>query len=424
MGPGRPRENTPLTPNPKRAISPHSHSPGGINPYGDKDELVESLISSYKSAVPELTERSPQRKTGQPAQVRRQDVSLSERGPATTLSSLSIAELTRQCVSAFETCVHYERLMKHQWVENRFADFNLFIDGVGALSASSASLDSRFESRPDDLVLIKSVLKMLKDFLFQCIKCAEAQSSTDAATKRVDSSLENLALIAVAIRKTGKRSRLERADRRFNPEEHTELRDLLRILCLRQNSRKEAGNDAVRNDFKFRKLSTQECITTSKEFELSEPQQRLIEVNLHRRNRFLRAQEHSQKLKARQSEEPAKFDDTREETDAEIKRLPNAEAVSQGNIRNITREPGKRIILQAPTIPETKASTAEGGFQFRKAKTPSQPAMTAITILTAAAQYPEAPQTCQKSSMFKCPCCCQVLPAEIGIDKDLWKYSS
>ncbi|KAH7124685.1 hypothetical protein EDB81DRAFT_846974 [Dactylonectria macrodidyma] len=386
------------------------------------------MIDSYKSAVPELTEGNSQRQPGRPTQIWR--VAVSDREPATALPSLSIAELTRQCVSAFETCVRHERLMKHQWAENRFADFNLFVDGVGALSASTASLDSRFESRPDDLVLIKSVLTMLKNFLVQCIRCAEAQSSTDEAIDKVDSSLDNLALIAVAIRKTGKRSRLEKADRKFKPEEHAELKDFLRILCLRRHTRKEAGKEAgkvaERDDFKFEKLSTQECINISTEFELSEPQQRLVEVNMRRRNRFLQTQEHSEKLKARRSEEPAKAGDTREETDVGTKQLPNVEAGSQGNFVKITtRDPGKRIILHAPTIPETKASTAEGSFQVRRAKkTPSQPAMTAITTLTAAARYPKAPETCQKSKMFKCPCCCQTLPAGFGTDKDLWKYCS
>ncbi|KND91791.1 hypothetical protein TOPH_03388 [Tolypocladium ophioglossoides CBS 100239] len=411
-----PRENTSPRPGVRgadaRRSSDHDRR---INSYGDKDKLIESLIDSYKSAVPELDGSNSQRQPEQPTRIRQ--IAISDKDPATALPSLSITELTRQCVSAFETCVRHERLMKHQWAENRFADFNLFVDGVGALSTSTASLDSRFEFRPDDLVLIKSVLIMLKNFLVQCIRCAEEQSSTDEAIEKVDSSLENLALIAVAIRKTGKRSRLGKADRRFKPEEHTELRRFLKILNWERS--RETGRKGW---FHIEKLSTQECIDISKEFELSEPQQRLVEVNIRRRNRFLRAQEHSEKLKARQIEEPAKYGDTREE-DAETKQLPNVEAVLPENfVKDTTREPGKRINLHTPTIPETKASTAEDSFQVRRAKTtPSQPAMTAITTLTAAARYPKAPKTCQKSKMFKCPCCCQTLPAEFGTNKGLFK---
>lgn len=236
MNPGRPRESSSPKPDTKRAYTQRSHSPeGGINPYRDKDKRIEPFIDSYKFALPKLTERDSQRQPGEPAPVRR--VAVSNREPAVALPSLSIAELTQQCVSAFETCVNHERLMEHQWAENRFADFNLFVDGVGALSVSRVSLDSRLETRPNDLVLIKSVLAMLKDFLVQCIKCTKSQSGTDGAMKKVDTSLENLALIAVASRKTGKRSRLEKADGRFKPKEHTELRDLLRILCSRQHSR-------------------------------------------------------------------------------------------------------------------------------------------------------------------------------------------
>ncbi|KAM0260060.1 hypothetical protein ACHAQJ_002984 [Trichoderma viride] len=404
---------------------PSRSNDGEANIGRDKD-LIESLIYSYKSAAPELTEKSLQRQPAEPAKARGAATSFSDR-KSTALSSLSIEELSRQCISVFETCVRHESLMNNQWAENRFADFNLFVDGVGALSRSRASLDSRFESRPDDLVLVKSVLTMLKSFLVQCVSCAEAQSSTDAATKKVDSSLENLALIAVAIRKTGMRSRLDRADGRFKSEEHEELRDFLRIMCLRQRSRnedhKDAGKKAEGDDFKFKKLSTQECINTLKAFKLSDPQHRLIEVNLRRRNRFLRAQEHSEKLKARQNEESAKGDDIKEGIDDEIELFSNMEALSLGSSKRVTmRDLGKRRILPPPTIPETKASTAEGSFQVRKAKKmASQPAMTAITALTAAVQYPKAPDACQKSTMFKCPCCCQTLPAEFGTDKNLWK---
>ncbi|KAJ4264712.1 hypothetical protein NW764_015797 [Fusarium oxysporum] len=423
MGPGSPREDPSPKLDTKEAGAQRSHSSdGGNNPY--EDSLIESLIDSYKSTIPEPTEGYLQRQLGRPAQIRRVAVSDKELSPA--LLSQSVAELTRQCVSAFQICISHEMLMKHQWADNRFADFNLFVDGVGALSASRVSVDSRLESRPDDLILIKTILMMLEDFLTQCIRCVQTQSRTDEAVGKVDSSLENLALVAVAIRKTGKRSRLKKADRRFKPEEHKKLKDFLRILCLRQGTKKEPGNEAEKDDFKFEKLSSQEFINTSKEFELSEPQQRLIEVNLRRRNCFLRAQEHSEKLKARQTEEPAKAGDAGEEADTKTKQLPNVEAISHGNlVENTTRDYNQGIIPHAHTTPETKASTAEGSFKVRRTKkTPSQHAMTAITTLTAAARYPKAPKTCKESKMFKCPCCCQTLPAEFGTDKDLWKYCS
>lgn len=412
--------------------SGRSPSPKPSTNKDDSQGLIESLISSYKSWVLEPTETSVQPPSPESVKEQRVKVvsSASNRESAEVPAFPSIAELSRQCVSAFETCMRYEGLMDHQWAENRFADFNLFVDGVGALSTSTASLDSRFESRPDDLILVQSILTMLKDFLAECISCAKAQSNIDAATKKVDSSLENLALIAVAIRRTGIRSRLARADGRFNPEEHGELGAFLRIICLRQHTRNdlsiEVGKEAQSGGFKFERLSTEERIKVSEKFKPSDTQQRLIEVNLRRRNRFLRAQEHSEKLKSRQSDKRESASNTRRELGSENARLPNMAPVSQESTqRSPTGDPDGGHSPPASSLPETKASTAEGTFQIPKSKrTASQPAMTAITALTAAAQYPTAPSLSQNSTIFKCPCCCQALPAEFSTNGDLWKYRS
>ncbi|KAL6808591.1 hypothetical protein V8C40DRAFT_259444 [Trichoderma camerunense] len=389
----------------------------------DSQGLIESLISSYKSWVPELTEATVQPASRELVREGQVEVASSDSNiePTEALTLPSIAELSRECVSAFEVCMRYEGLMDHQWAENRFADFNLFVDSVGALSTSRASLDSRFEFRPDDLILVQSILTMLKDFLAECINCAEAQSNIAVATNNVDSSLENLALIGVAIRKTGIRSRLARADGRFKPEEHDDLRAFLRIMCLRQYTANNFGIEFAKET--QGDTSAQERIDISKELKLSDTQQRLIEVNLRRRNRFLRAQQHSKKLKAYQSDKLEIAAKTRKELGNETAQLPNMTPISQADAKiNPTGDPGQKHIPPASTLPETKASTAQGIFQVAKAgKTASQPAMTAITALTAATQYPKAPNLPQDATMFKCPCCCQALPAEFGSNRDLWK---
>lgn len=105
--------------------------------------MIESLIDSYKSAAPGLKERKSQDQPAQPAQIR--PVIIADPEP----SSKSIAELTREYVSDFKTCVRSEWLMKNQWAESRFADFNLFVDGFGSLSASRAHM--RISSVPPTL---------------------------------------------------------------------------------------------------------------------------------------------------------------------------------------------------------------------------------------------------------------------------------
>jgi hypothetical protein len=360
----------------------------------DEAAKLESPIYSSKSPPLEFTERNVQHQRTEPAKARQVAFSLPDGAP--TLSSISVTDLSRQCIAAFETCMHHESLMNHEWAENRSADFNLFVDGIGALSPSDTSLNSLFESRQDDLVSLKSILLMLKDFLLQCISCAEAQSNTDAATKKVDSSLENLALIAVAIGQTGVPSRLERADERFTPEEHENLRNVLESICLRQYHRPEADNEARKG-------------AQTDNHKLSEPQQRLVEVNLRRRNRFMRAQEYSEKLKDRQDKVPVTGNEIEGNGDDEVETPPQKEAPSLTS--------SKKSILG------TQASSAEGIFKIRKGKErDSQPAMTAITTPTATAQYLDAPGTYQESKILKCPCCCQNLPAVFSKDNDLWKY--
>ncbi|KAH8704487.1 hypothetical protein GQ44DRAFT_630230 [Phaeosphaeriaceae sp. PMI808] len=416
-----------MSPNPdvEKADAQRDHNPDqGSNPYGDEDKPAQPVISSHKSAVPELTEKGSQR---QP-----EDTILIQRGAGSNRElsivrpSLSITELTQQCCSCFETCVRHESLMKKQWAENRFADFNLFCDGVGALSASRTSLDSRLKSRPDDLVMVKSILTMLKGFLVQCIESVESCSSADDAMTSVDSSLENLALIAVAIRNSGNRSRLRKADGKFKPEEHTELRNILRILCWSHHTGEDLGKETKKDAFKFEHLSTQELIDTSNKFELSEPQQRLIEVNLRRRNRILRAQEHSKVLKADYS---TKISDIKEKTDAKFKQPAHKEPVLQDRfVKTTIKNPGTEVSPHAPTptptLQETKASTAEGNLLIPKVKQPNSRAETRITFVTGATRYPRAPELCEDLTMFKCPCCCKTLPAEFGTNKTLWKYDS
>lgn len=305
-------------------------------------------------------------------------------------SSISVTDLSQQCIAAFETCVQHESLMNHDWAENRSADFNLFVDSIGALSTSDTSLYFLCESRRDDLRSLKNVLLMLKGFLLQCISCAEAQSNTDVATEKVDSSLENLALIAAAIGQNGAPSRLELSDKTFKPEEHDNLRKDLNSIFLRQYHRPEADNEARTE-------------AQTDDYILSEPQQRLIEVNLRRRNRFLRAQEHLEKLKTRQD------DETEEDVDDETESPHRKEAPS--------------LTSSKKTISATKPSTDEGIFQIRKGKEiDSQPAMTTITTATAAAQYLDAPGAYKDAKVLKCPCCCQIMPAVFSKDNDLWKY--
>ncbi|KAI0377864.1 hypothetical protein F5Y04DRAFT_263425 [Hypomontagnella monticulosa] len=319
------------------------------------------------------------------------------------LSDTSIASLTQKCVKAFKICLTLSELMDDRWAENRFADFNLWVDGVGALAAPRASLDYRFESKPMELTLVKSLLVMLNDFLEKCAHYARTGESTsaDEAIENVDSALGNLALIAVAIRRTGKRSRLQKADSKFKPDDHTELETFLRFVILYRRFRKGSSFEACEDALGVPTLSP--------------PQKRLIEANLRRRNRFIQAQRHSELLRTGNiflDDAVSQLAIGPSTAQLESKRTP----VDKG------KAPQRSVPRDAPTISGTSASVPESAFRIHpREKMAVRPAMTAITILTSAIQYPNPPKPRPDHQLFKCPCCCQSLPMDVAIETTLWK---
>jgi hypothetical protein len=75
---------------------------------------------------------------------------------------------TAACRSSFEECLLIDRLMDHEWAENRLADFNLWAAGIGASAGKDASLDQRLVFKPDVRDVIVNLLYMLKAFVEQC----------------------------------------------------------------------------------------------------------------------------------------------------------------------------------------------------------------------------------------------------------------
>ena len=61
---------------------------------------------------------------------------------------------------------------------------------------------------------------------------ADNDPNVDGAIQNLDAAIQNLALIGVAICRTGKASRNRRADRTFKPDAHQELRRHLECVVL------------------------------------------------------------------------------------------------------------------------------------------------------------------------------------------------
>ncbi|KAM0260793.1 hypothetical protein ACHAQJ_002559 [Trichoderma viride] len=250
---------------------------------------------------------------------------------------MSIAKATTRCLQTMNACLGVEKLMKAAWAENRLADFNLWITGIGALASSRLSLDTRLNLKPEAREVITNLLNLLAITVDECQKIArettgsslevddgedlsellDALSSSEVPARPfspwldddstsdeqsleefeqslsisnplhksmqdIEMLLDQLAQIAIAVRRSGTHSRLQRADQQFNPEEHADLQTHLTTIMLLKKEKEYSELDITTESFDSSNLS--------------EIQKRLIRCNLKRRNRFLYAQRHSKSL--------------------------------------------------------------------------------------------------------------------------------
>ncbi|KAF5630059.1 1-phosphatidylinositol-4 5-bisphosphate phosphodiesterase [Fusarium sp. NRRL 52700] len=315
------------------------------------------------------------------------------------LMSLTARDLSEKCLEAFQICLtlpstdpglsnqhpsHDERF------EYRFADFNLWIDGIGALAPSKASLDARLSERPIDLSLVKGNLVMLFQSLEDCLNLLEANGSLDDVLLDVDSALESLVTLSLAIRKTGRRSRLYKADRLFKSEEHAELKKHLEAIVL---LRPGPGPCFQGDEFQTKKKS------------LTPLQNHLVMANLKRRNRFIQAQLHSLGLKKRSVGFELPAPGAVQQAPSPVPSSSNAIGEIVVPITSEVTEQARKII-QAP-MSVTSASIPESKLEYKEPiskRTESTP-MTVITQITASARYPRPriSDNAKNNSRWRCP---------------------
>lgn len=337
-------------------------------------------------------------------------------------TSLSILALTESCISKFDNLLasHIPGSQRIESLESRLADFNLWADSVGALAKPGASLDSRLQGRVNDLALVKNVLIMLADSLDHCAVLAKDKTSYDEtdhheAIQNLDSAIKNLALIGVAIRRTGQASRNRRADKTFNLDNHQELKTHLECI-IRLRPTEEAFFYRTHND---------EYVARLDNSRLSDIQNRLVEANLRRRHKFLIAQKRSKVQKMAQvhpsiPEAPSSTGSAQEEQPLADKR--NADAANNPNPTSYPITRGREIT--APTISSLSlASTAEGTSKYIPAARKYTPSITKtqITFIASDVEFPKAPSVPLGREIMKCPCCCQSLPIGTFQNLKLWK---
>ncbi|CCT74224.1 related to 1-phosphatidylinositol-4,5-bisphosphate phosphodiesterase [Fusarium fujikuroi IMI 58289] len=331
------------------------------------------------------------------------------------LMNLTARDLSNKCLEAFQLCLTFrspepdlsnQQASHDERFEYRLADFNLWIDGIGALAPSKASLDARLSERPIDLSLVKGNLVMLFQSLEDCLNLLNDNGDLEYTLLDIDSALESLVTLSLAIRRTGRRSRLHKADRLFKAEEHAELRKHLEaIIFLRPGSGPCFKDDEFRTEIES----------------LTPLQNHLITANLKRRNRFIQAQLHSLGLKKRTFafELP---------TPEAVEKGPNPVPISTSELEDVAvpivsdtdAQPHKP--LPAP-MSVTSASVPESKLEYREPiskKTESTP-MTVITQITASARYPRPRVYDNEQRVVQCPCCCQTLPVAEAKNNNRWR---
>ncbi|KAK9777056.1 hypothetical protein AB5N19_12413 [Seiridium cardinale] len=232
-----------------------------------------------------------------------------------------------------------------------------------------------------------------------------SSSSLDSAQIEVEQILDHLTRITLVIRKSGTSFRFQKADRLFKPGDHNGQRHHLTMKLLVWPSRGGRGHWLVDTDH------------------LTPIQERLVEANLRRRNRFRYAQRHAQKLA---------LDADRVKGKCGIPQLDNPMPMNAVTPFQRTRNLVVLTGANAPNEDAThcpivlSATTASAvGTQIqdlpRQMPTPSQLAKTAITAIAAHVKYPRPPRLREGLRYFQCPCCCKDLP-ELFHQQTQWKY--
>lgn len=228
--------------------------------------------------------------------------------------------------------------------------------------------------------------------------------------KSIEAILDQLTRLGVAIRKSGTSSRLQRADRTFNPENHEGLQNYLALILLAKPS-----------DFEDRRRKLLEINAEEKPVyfdvditQLSMIQKRLINANLRRRNRFIYAQRHASKLAPIQVSFTPEVVPDREvvnQSDQEPETGPPESGAQRPSHETKSVSAGRewlKPLLDATGMTDTTAS-AIGTLVMDSASTPST-VMSRMSSTGSKLTYPRPPKFKGLNS-FKCPCCCQTLPA-------------
>ena len=226
------------------------------------------------------------------------------------------------------------------------------------------------------------------------LKVLHEGNELQESMRSVELMLEQLVRLAVAIRKSGKHSRLQKADQRFNREDYKDLEDHLVAIVLAHPEVSLEQIDASR---------------------LSDVQKMLIHCNLKRRNRFLYAQQHSRRLHPG----PRKYFRFGLNLTA-LEGQIEEQAEDEAKITDASKSNPTDGAVNPTVKTGTTASALSNTFALQALNIPTQATSTVMSSTVMDIDYPRPPKITKGALAFVCPCCCQTLPISYS-ERNRWK---
>ncbi|KAL7922386.1 hypothetical protein ACQKWADRAFT_312970 [Trichoderma austrokoningii] len=301
---------------------------------------------------------------------------------------------TRSCFARFRSCIAALDGEHRNYLEVRFADLKLWADSVGALADGKASLDWRLSGRSRDIFIVTSLLDMLEQFL-EGYKTAAIEDGDEGeieeAEQGIDEMTDNLAWIGSAIRRSGTKSRLQKADMSFERDragkdkrQYDQLRAHL-ICIMKSRPTEPAKSKTIQRIF---------TAWNSKEYKIGwwRP---IYDVGT----------DSDMPNATPTSSEPRELSKTCQ--CMSLQKAQRNEANDQGETRT------------AAGLSASVFGSEYQGLEGRYAR-PAKSTMTRISTITGFARFPKAKKSQTQRKTLLCPCCYQALPLEEAEDPDLW----
>jgi hypothetical protein len=224
----------------------------------------------------------------------------------------------------------------------------------------------------------------------------------------VETMIDQLVRISIAIHRGGARARLEKADQTFIADRHGQLRDHLSLLIYANTLTREE-KEAGKNYLDLRSIS------------LTDIQSRLIDANLRRRHRFL----YSQRRLRKQEKDNSRHHKEQQQTAARtgLTNRADQDGLSPGSGGEETPQQHETLSKSDKDHP---ASSTEKNSALTSLDGPieipmdGQLSMMVPSSTSAKVVYPRALKI-PGLDLFTCPCCCQSLPIYISSGLK-WRY--